>query len=378
VALRQGLTLYGGLVACGSFLLWGHTRGAEPVVLAGAADLVHVTVAAVWLGGLVGLGLTLAWRGRGIPATTTDDTPRDGGPVTVATAARPVSSDPVPASATAVTGTAVTTAEDDPARRHGDPDDVHLAGPTTRDALDSAGVVLRFSNVAGYALVALWVSGVAMAWTLADLPDDLTATTWGRWLLAKTALVVVVALLGLWNRRRLVPTLLAAAETAEPGDAVGEDAVRAHSAWAALRRSVRWEAGLLVVVVLLTGALVDTPPGVGSGGGGVYQATVPVDDRLHVELLVSPAIAGRNSVHVTYVDELGRPADQPVGATLRASLVDPAVGPVEIETSKGGPGHYITATDVLSVPGTWELELVTRIDEFTAERTAFRVPVAAP
>lgn len=370
--VRQGVVLYGGLLACGSFALWGHSTGAEPALLAGVADALHVSVAALWLGGLVGLALTL-------------------------------------------TGRAAT-------------------APDAEGALDSAGVVLRFSNLAAISVLVLWVSGVVQAQTLADLPGDLTATTWGRWLLAKTVLVAAVLVAALWNRRALVPRLLAAADTADAADApstveattgaspstadatstdprrtspgagtttvevatrvgagpsddgdpdgpgrsdAAEQAVRADGAWSSLRRSVLVEVAVLVVVVALTGMLVDTPPGTGDGAGGVFEATVPVDDRLVVALLVSPAATGRNSIHVTYQDAQGRPADGPE-PTLRASLVEPAVGPVEITASKAGPGHYVTATDALSVPGTWELELITRLDEFTAERNVFQVPVGSP
>ena len=39
--------------------LTGHTRAAPPVPLSVAADVLHLVAGAVWLGGLVGLALTL-------------------------------------------------------------------------------------------------------------------------------------------------------------------------------------------------------------------------------------------------------------------------------------------------------------------------------
>lgn len=319
--VRQGFALYGGLVTCGSFLIWGHSRSVDQELLAGAADLVHVSVAALWLGGLAGLAATLRSRS-------------DAGELS--------------------------------------------------DAVDSAHVVLRFSTVAAYSVVVLWLSGSTLAWTIGeDLPASLTEEAWGRWLLAKAALVAAVLVIALWNRRRLVPSLLDAADEAEaagpePDDAPGavETAVRADPSWSLLKRTVLAELAILVLVVFATAGLVNTPPGAGSGGG-VFDATLPVDDRLQVQVLVSPADNTTNAIHVSYLDEVGRPADAAREVTLRATLVDPAVGPIEIPLAKGGPGHYLATTDALAIPGTWELELVTKLDEFTAERTTVSVPISA-
>jgi len=60
--VRQVLVTYGALVAAGSFALTGHTTQADPAVVAGAADAIHMLVAAIWLGGLVGLALVMRWR----------------------------------------------------------------------------------------------------------------------------------------------------------------------------------------------------------------------------------------------------------------------------------------------------------------------------
>ncbi|WP_344303324.1 copper resistance CopC/CopD family protein [Nocardioides bigeumensis] len=48
-----------GLVAVSAPALTGHTRAAEPVALSVLADALHLVAGAIWLGGLVGLALTL-------------------------------------------------------------------------------------------------------------------------------------------------------------------------------------------------------------------------------------------------------------------------------------------------------------------------------
>jgi copper transport protein len=59
VPAARAVGLLGSLVALSSVLTTGHTRTVEPTWLMGLLDLVHVSAAAVWSGGLLGLGLHL-------------------------------------------------------------------------------------------------------------------------------------------------------------------------------------------------------------------------------------------------------------------------------------------------------------------------------
>ncbi len=68
VVLRGYAAATAALVAVAAPALTGHTRAAEPVALSVAADALHLVAGAVWLGGLVGLALTLP-RLAGPPAT---------------------------------------------------------------------------------------------------------------------------------------------------------------------------------------------------------------------------------------------------------------------------------------------------------------------
>ena len=60
--VAQVLSFYGGLAVTVSFALWGHNTEAPYRWLAFTSDIVHVTAAAVWLGGLVGLTMVLLRR----------------------------------------------------------------------------------------------------------------------------------------------------------------------------------------------------------------------------------------------------------------------------------------------------------------------------
>lgn len=75
--IREGLAsgpdtwkLLGALVAIASFQFVGHTASAAPPVIVRTADLVHAIAAAVWIGGLVGLGVTARTADPGDRAVT--------------------------------------------------------------------------------------------------------------------------------------------------------------------------------------------------------------------------------------------------------------------------------------------------------------------
>ena len=100
----------------------------------------------------------------------------------------------------------------------------------------------RFSVLATWAVAAVALSGITMSAIVVDGPSDLWTTGWGRLLLAKIAAVGAIGVLGLHNHRVVVPGL-----TERPDD----DALLAD-----LRRTTIAEAGLFVLVLVLTGFLV--------------------------------------------------------------------------------------------------------------------------
>lgn len=355
-----GLGLATATVA--SFALFGHTTTAEPGLGVLVADAVHVGVAAVWFGGLVGLGLTLHRRRR-----LADVAP---GPAPA----------PVPIGDTALL------------ERARVEEAVDLPAPVA----DTLGIVLRFSTLAAVAVFVLWLSGGVLTWSLVGGLDELVDSSFGRVLLVKLGIVVVVVALAAWNRYRLVPALLAA--DADPDDDPGGDAADPTAAdpttagpgadaptppaddeparWDALTRTVRREAALLAVVVLVTAVLVDLTPPAETGGPGVVSSAVAVTSAIELDVTVVPAVAGRNTVHLTYVEAgTGRPVDPVSEATVELRLPALDVGPIIETPPKAGPGHYILVTDALAVAGTWEVTIRSRLDRFTEERSTVQVPV---
>ena len=103
-------------------------------------------------------------------------------------------------------------------------------------------MVVRFSSIATVSLAAVIVAGLVMTWMVLDTPGDLFGTSWGRVLVAKTAVVAVAAGLGGYNHFRLRPAL---EQRPDDPDLAKE-----------LRVSLSVESAVFVVVVVLTAILV--------------------------------------------------------------------------------------------------------------------------
>nr|WP_225443567.1 CopD family protein [Lolliginicoccus lacisalsi] len=99
-----------------------------------------------------------------------------------------------------------------------------------------------FSRLAGWCVLVLAGSGVVAAWLVLPGPGALPDTGYGRILLAKTALLLVLAGLGWWARANWV----------------GPAARQQHAAQSSLRRSVL-EVGVMALALGLAATLAATP-----------------------------------------------------------------------------------------------------------------------
>lgn len=228
---------------------------------------------------------------------------------------------------------------------------------------DAGALVTRFSTWAAGALVALAVSGTLLGWRILGSWSGLVETTYGRLLLVKLGIAVLVVGVAAWNRFRLMPGL----------EAGGPDQTRA--AVRSVRRTVVGEATLLVVLLGVTGFLVDEPPsgesevpasartGVVSGQAEDYQVYAVLDD----------ATGRQRQLTVQIQDAEGEPIDlyQPPTVALSSDRVD--LGAVPVEPT--GAGTYL-ATVVFPHTGAWELRVSVRIDEFTTPVTTLELDVA--
>jgi len=262
-----------------------------------------------------------------------------------------------------------------------------------------------FSRIAFTAVSALVVSGVLQSVREVGSPAALVSTTYGRVLVAKLGLVLLVlAVAGVsrvWVQQRLgrsVPRRPVRRVTAHafaaptgpsrhlPDDEHEDDAAaqlarsRAESAVAEIRpfrRSVLIELVAAVAVLALSGVLVGTPP----AAAAIAQ---PVDVTLAlqsaagsdgtVQLTVDPARPGANTVHVYLFDDAGRLV-QPQDISVALTEPQQQIGPLDVDLEPAGPGHYIGNGASFPTAGRWTVTVSVRLDEFTAVTASTVVPV---
>jgi copper transport protein len=277
------------------------------------------------------------------------------------------------------------------------------------DPAPALAVLPRWSRIAFGSVVALVLSGVVQSVREVGSVAALVSTVYGWTLVAKLALVVVLIgaagvsrawvqeRLGVGSRRRVT----AHAFAAQAGDTVSgtvddtvDDAVdgavdgavddtvgaaeapaRPGTATAAdvrqLRRSVLLEVAVGAVVLALSAVLVGTAPADTAGGAGAQpvDVLVPLQGSSgangSVEVSVSPARVGANTLHVTLLDAAGR-LTQPRDITVQLTERAQQIGPLTVPLEPAGPGHYTTEAMDVPAAGTWTVTVTVRVDEFTA------------
>ncbi|WP_340539610.1 copper resistance CopC/CopD family protein [Nocardioides sp. GXZ039] len=289
------LAIAAAAVAALAPALVGHSRAIDPVWLVTTTDLLHLAAGATWLGGLLGLALTLrSLSGR----------------------------------------------EQDVAR-----------------------VLTRFSGIAAALLGLLAVTGVLMAWRILDGWRPLFDTSYGRLLIVKVAIAGVVAMVAGYNRLRLLP-----AATGGLGHTARRDAARR------VGRAVRVEAGLLVVLLGVTGFLTNQSPReapvvrdpvASRVEVGVLDesATASEQDAAKVLATLLPGTRGANTITVQIQDVGGEPID---GAAEPVLTVRSADGEVDLGTQPvvpTGAGTFV-ADLVIPASGQWVLQVSLRASEF--------------
>jgi len=228
-----------------------------------------------------------------------------------------------------------------------------------------ASVLMRFSPVALVAVVVLAVTGTVQAILHLTSFGQLLDTGFGRAVLIKALLLVVLIALGALNRQRTLPKLRAIADGGlTPGD-VGTT----------LKRTLRAEVGLIVAVLATTGALVGySPPASYSAPRAINieQRIGPLDLNATVE----PGTIGSNTMHLYLFDaKSGAPFDDTQSITAQATLKAANVGPLDIALRKSGPGHFTADAFQFTLAGEWTIRIVDRVSEFDEYSTTIKVPI---
>lgn len=227
---------------------------------------------------------------------------------------------------------------------------------------EATAAVSRFSRTAGAAVVVLGVTGLLQAWR--ELAEFGPGTQYFTLLIFKVAvfglLLWLASLSRSFVRRRL----------SAPAPRRAADRLARQNTLAGLRRSVAGEAGIAVVVLGLTAALVAIPPGghdhgpsVAAVPAGPFLGSLALPDSGDVQVWVDPARTGDNQIVLNVRDERGINRNVP---EVRAQLHLPAAGidPLPVSLARTGPGQFVAKDVVVPMAGTWTLDLRVRTTEF--------------
>jgi copper transport protein len=236
------------------------------------------------------------------------------------------------------------------------------------DAAGAAEAVARFSGWAAAVVAVVVGAGLVLTWIEVGSLSALTSTTYGRYLMAKVAVALVVIAGAAWNRFRLVPAI-----AAEPAGAP-TNAPSSAGAWRALQRVARLEVVGLVVVLVITAQLANTTPARIAEAPGLQSVSAPLGSGT-LEVIVDPARPGRNDVHAYLLDARGRPDDRFDTAAMELAVPAEDVGPLVREPVRAGPGHFVLVGTDLDLAGDWTLTVTVKPDRFTEQRATvgFRV-----
>ncbi|MCU1463075.1 MAG: copper resistance protein CopC [Acidimicrobiales bacterium] len=204
-------------------------------------------------------------------------------------------------------------------------------------------VVRRYSAMALGAVAVIGLTGVLRAFDEVHGWHRLVSTTFGRYVLLKSLLLVALIGLGAVNRYRSVPVV---ARTLRPLRGVG----RAELA--------------VVAVVLVAAAMLQglAPPASVAKAATVHPIVVTGADfatTVRVRLSVSPGIAGFNTFRLTITDyDSGQPVDAQAVSLRFALPARPDVGESTLGLTRTAPGTYSAPGANLSIDGTWTVTVL--------------------
>ncbi len=224
--------------------------------------------------------------------------------------------------------------------------------------------LLRFSPLALGAVIVLLATGLVQSYVEIRHLSLVFDTPFGRAVFIKLCLLVVLVGLGALQRRRTLPRLAAAAAGGETPGGAG----------VVVRRTLRAELALVVVVFAVTGALASYAPAIAQVSG-----PVEITQRLgpeELQLTVDPATAGPNVMHLYLLDaKTGAQFDGAKELTVQATQTAKGIGPLDLQAQKTGPGHYTILGAALNAPGTWRLGVTMRVSEFDEFTTTAKVDI---
>jgi len=224
--------------------------------------------------------------------------------------------------------------------------------------------LIRFSPVALVSVIVIAATGVIQAYIDVRSLHALFHSAYGTLIIAKTVLLLVLIGVGWINRERVIPAFK---RITGAGESPGAGGVLA-------RRTMRVEFALMLGVLGVTAALVSYAPPIDAASGPFSTSTTIGPAEL--EMTVEPAKVGLNTIHLYLIDaKTGTQFTATKELAVKAVLPSKGIGPLTLQVTPAGPGHYVLSSAALSPGGTWQIELTDRISEFAQYHRSIKVPI---
>lgn len=251
-----------------------------------------------------------------------------------------------------------------------------------QDPLDAQRAIRAFSPVAATAIAVLVVTGTYQAWRETRSLDALGGTSYGRLVIIKVALVVLIVVAAAVTRRKLLGATLrpkakqpqATTPPSQPEQPQqAERPQQATTPRGTARRALAVEAALGIAALVAAAVLVGQPPARAAYaqelGTRPVSATATLSPSAQATITVDPARHGLVRVTVVVTGQA------PTAVTLTATLPSQDLGPQPIalapESTQGpgatpGAATYTAENVPLAAAGEWTFSLTVRTGEFDA------------
>lgn len=221
----------------------------------------------------------------------------------------------------------------------------------------------RFSRIALGSVGLLALTGSLQAVVQLGSLNSLFTTPYGQALCIKIALFVLLLCLGAYSLRRVSPRMKGFAGNQD--EVKGANSLAAGALQRAFRRTIRVEAGVMALLLLVVGALTSLspppPPGAvpSSGHAFVQQGQA---SSIRYTLVINPGTVGINTIAVDLHEQNGQAIIRADAVLVRLTMLDMQMGvqEVSLQPVSGTPGRYSSATSALSMAGHWKIILLVR------------------
>ncbi|MGA1754817.1 MAG: copper resistance CopC/CopD family protein [Ilumatobacteraceae bacterium] len=208
-------------------------------------------------------------------------------------------------------------------------------------------VVGQLSRLAVVAAPVTVITGLWQTWRIGGGLGELTSTDWGRGMIVKISLVIVIVALG----------------------GVARVVVRQEAP--GVRRLVVVEVVLALAVLGASAYVVGESPVV-ARTPSVFSTTLTQGSTI-VGVTVTPGLVGNNEIHVV-VTPPGGVLERIPSIEMRASSPDREGAPFSVAVSGAGPNHFVGRVAFLE-EGDWFLEIVLQPDPASSFLLTTEVPI---